>query len=418
MNIAYQSSSNKPKDIKSHNQKLVLSLFFENDYWSIPQISEEIQLSKTSVAKIISGMEKKEQIVSCGKGTSTSEGGKKPELFRLNSEYRYAIAINIDAEYLVGAITNFSCELICEPIYRNVMEATYEEVVQTIYEIVEMLLQTSQVSTEAICGITLGCDGIVDMDKGIICCSARKKTWAKNLEIRRDAIEKLKSLDLNCEVYVDNGCRYIGFADLLYRETRPYQCIATIYTTKEFVGGSIIQRGQLLKSANGFMGEFGHNIIEPKSKVKCECGNYGCLEALVSEKNLIHILNKKRGRYPNSIFNTSHLEENMDHIFTAARENDALARKVLSESANYFAISIHNMMMTFDPEMVIIQGEYARVGEGFQHEICKRVTELNVFGLNRIPHISLSKVRNMEDLLKGYANFSILNYIAQKEPYR
>ena len=43
MNIAYQSSSNKPKDIKSHNQKLVLSLFFENDYWSIPQISEEIQ---------------------------------------------------------------------------------------------------------------------------------------------------------------------------------------------------------------------------------------------------------------------------------------------------------------------------------------------------------------------------------------
>ena len=108
----------------------------------------------------------------------------------------------------------------------------------------------------------------------------------------------------------------------------------------------------------------------------------------------------------------------MDHIFTAARENDALARKVLSESANYFAISIHNMMMTFDPEMVIIQGEYARVGEGFQHEICKRVTELNVFGLNRIPHISLSKVRNMKDLLKGYANFSILNYIAQKEPYR
>ncbi|GFI04051.1 hypothetical protein IMSAGC005_02895 [Lachnospiraceae bacterium] len=69
MNIAYQSSSNKPKDIKFHNQKLVLSLFLANDYWSIPQISEEIKLSKTSVAKIISGMEQREQIVSLGKGT-------------------------------------------------------------------------------------------------------------------------------------------------------------------------------------------------------------------------------------------------------------------------------------------------------------------------------------------------------------
>ena len=418
MNIAYQSSSNKPKDIKFHNQKLVLSLFLANDYWSIPQISEEIKLSKTSVAKIISGMEQREQIVSLGKGTSTSEGGKKPELFRLNSEYRYAIAIDIGAEYLVGAITNFSCELIGEPIYKNATEATYEETVQMIYEIVEMLLRISEAATESICGITLGCDGIVDMDKGIISCSDHKKTWAKNLKIREDVAEELKKLDLNCEVYVDNGCRYIGFADLLYTDTRQYQCIATIYTTKEFVGGSIIQKGHLLKSANGFMGEFGHNIIDPKSKVRCECGNYGCLEALVSEKNLIQVLNEKRVQYPDSIFNTSDLEADMEHIFAAAMEKDVLAGKILSESAEYFSISIHNMMMTFDPEMVIIQGEYARAGEDFLHEICKRVTQLNVFGLDRIPHISLSKVRNTEDLLKGYAYFSILNYIAEKEPYR
>ena len=150
------------------------------------------------------------------------------------------------------------------------MEATYEETVQTIYEIVGILLQTSKVATESICGVTLGCDGIVDMEKGIICCSARKKTWEKNLKIREDVVEKLKKLDLNCEVYVDNGCRYIGFADLLYTDTRQYQCIATIYTTKEFVGGSIIQKGHLLKSANGFMGEFGHNIIDPRSKIRCE----------------------------------------------------------------------------------------------------------------------------------------------------
>ena len=88
-------SSRKPKNIRQHNQKMILSLLQLVDEISISELSEKTNLSKTTISKMFADLCHAGILLSAGKGESTSDGGKKPELFALNPEYGYTIVLSI-----------------------------------------------------------------------------------------------------------------------------------------------------------------------------------------------------------------------------------------------------------------------------------------------------------------------------------
>ena len=69
------------------------SLFRTADVLSVSEISEKINLSKTTVTKMMGDFVARGLIKSAGKGSSTDEGGKKPELFELNADYAYIVVL-------------------------------------------------------------------------------------------------------------------------------------------------------------------------------------------------------------------------------------------------------------------------------------------------------------------------------------
>ena len=78
-NYSLVSSSRNPRNIKLDNQKLVLSLFRTMTTASVSEISERINLSSTTVSKILAVLQENGLIKSMGKGSSSDEGGKEPE---------------------------------------------------------------------------------------------------------------------------------------------------------------------------------------------------------------------------------------------------------------------------------------------------------------------------------------------------
>ncbi len=102
----------KPKTVKHSNQKAVLGLFKHHDTLSITETSRITGLSKTTVIKIFDYLLSGNIIISTGKGDSTASGGKKPELFELNSRYGYALSIHILKNKLLLAIIDTKGNLI------------------------------------------------------------------------------------------------------------------------------------------------------------------------------------------------------------------------------------------------------------------------------------------------------------------
>ena len=80
--ISKKTGSRKPKNIKHHNLRYVLSILKKHGVCTASEISKESNLSVTTIVKILDILKREGLARSCGKGPSTREGGKRPELLR------------------------------------------------------------------------------------------------------------------------------------------------------------------------------------------------------------------------------------------------------------------------------------------------------------------------------------------------
>ncbi len=158
-------------------------------------------------------------------------------------------------------------------------------------------------------------------------------------------------------------------------------------------GGSLIDHGKIFQGANGFAGEIGHMIVEPSSKDKCTCGNYGCFETMISEQALKRYARTLLEEGDDDGFLRVLIDSGpsfFDLLFRASEEENPKARQILGEVTRYMTVLIHNACMTFDPPLVIIQGLYARAGDYFLHALRERIRSYPFFSLNHCPKVRYS----------------------------
>jgi len=55
------------------------------------------------------------------------------------------------------------------------------------------------------------------------------------------------------------------------------------------IGAGIILEGQPLLGSVGMAGEFGHITVDKDSQTQCDCGNFGCLQALASGEGIARV---------------------------------------------------------------------------------------------------------------------------------
>ena len=82
-----QIAGEKPRDIKLNNRRIVLELLQRGDRVSLGQLAESCNLSRNTIKKCMDFFIQKGIAADAGKGSSTSEGGKKPDLFILDESW-------------------------------------------------------------------------------------------------------------------------------------------------------------------------------------------------------------------------------------------------------------------------------------------------------------------------------------------
>ncbi len=409
-----KQTGNKPRNIKSNNQKVVLALLRQKKVMSLSEIAEQVNLSKTTITKIVSTLMEKKYVISVGKGSSTEEGGKRPELFSFDVTCAYSIALQLRGGMMVGALMDLSSRVLEEYEYNLPRELLYEDYVSAAATVVKELLTISGKKPEQICGVVLGCDGIVDAIRGILRFSVHRK-WDLNLPIAADLKEKI---GLEIPIYVDNSCRFNGYAELKAKEKDMYGSSITIYTSYS-TGGCILFDGRMLHGENGFMGEYGHVIVNPNSTVRCTCGGYGCFETMVSPTALLNNAYEGYEQYPDSLLYRKAKEQSLEYrdIFDAANLNDPFACKLMDQMAKYFAILIHNITLLHDPQNVILQGVYTEAGEYFINSLRKTLNDMPFYKIKRNLNISYSTVNPKVAFFYGASRYVADTYFNDEARY-
>jgi predicted transcriptional regulator len=160
-------TSGKPKSLKQLNTRVVLDLVRDRGAISISEISESIHLSKTTVKKVLDMLAAAGIVLSAGKGESTDEGGKKPELYRFNATYGYSISLHITPEDLIAVTTDLRADITYYHKAKLEGDSSIERIMEALTATIRSFLAMKAATGEKLIGLAVVLPGLVDSGKGV-----------------------------------------------------------------------------------------------------------------------------------------------------------------------------------------------------------------------------------------------------------
>jgi predicted NBD/HSP70 family sugar kinase len=116
------------------------------------------------------------------------------------------------------------------------------------------------------------------------------------------------------------------------------------------IGGGAVGGGRLLTGAAGYAGEFGHTLVRTDGR-HCSCGSYGCLEAEVTQEELLA-----------SVGLVSADAAALADRLVATEDAGALA--VIERDYRMLQIAARNAVNVFNPSLVVLGGFLAALYRG------------------------------------------------------
>lgn len=408
-------TSRKPRNIKLHNEKLVIRILSGAESMPASEIAAKANLSITSVMKILMALQNAKAVKSIGKGCSTEEGGKRPELFAVNEEYLYSLGCLVDTAFLRITLMDFRHNVVDTAERSWDHPQNVEAALDALCSSIRKMVSDHGLKPENICGIAVGLNGIIDADKGILRHPVLDIPWGKNTPVGEMLHSRLHDFH---HIRVDNTGRYLSYALLL---THPEYADKTVFSI--FVGthtvGCLLDKSEMQRGYNGFLGEVGHMTILPGYRGRrCSCGSYGCFESLVSDEAVADQAKEIGKDWPDDPLCKAYCagEAHLPDLFKAANEGSEFALTVVRKVAGYFAQLIRNVLLSCDPQIIVISGVYGGAGEAFRNAVLDAVSDIAFFDIDTrtsLEFISSENVITKADI--GAAFYALERYLRHTE---
>jgi len=166
-------------------------------------------------------------------------------------------------------------------------------------------------------------------------------------------------------VYLLNDVRMATLGELTFGHGKTANTMA-FFAVGTGIGGGLVVDGKLRLGPLGAAGELGHLTIVPDGP-RCGCGNYGCMEALASATamtaegvrlmliGLAPELHKSTGGNADAV-TTKAMSE-------AAAAGDDAIKEALVRAARYLGIGVANVVTALHPDLIVIGGGAAGIGD-------------------------------------------------------
>ncbi|MBY0526364.1 MAG: ROK family glucokinase [Gemmataceae bacterium] len=240
-------------------------------------------------------------------------------------------------------------------------------------ETIRKAVATNGLRMEQIAAIGVATPGTMDIPGGLILDPPNLKPW-RNVPVRQhvqDAFEIPTAFqnDANAAAY---GEYWSGAGKGVHS--------MVLFTLGTGVGGGIVVGDHVVEGEHSHGAELGHMKIEMTAPRLCGCGRYGCLEAYASATSVVARAREALASYAAQSA-LGALAEKGDAltaraIFDVAAAGDALADRIVEETAYYLAIGTTNMLHIIDPNMVVFGGGMIAAGEPFLERIRRHVRRL------------------------------------------
>jgi glucokinase-like ROK family protein len=204
-------------------------------------------------------------------GYGQSAGGKPPVLLRVDPLSRHIIGIDLASSEFRGAVVDLRGNIL-EKVVISIKDRSGEKAIEVVYQVIDKLIGTQ---SRPCIGIGIGVPGLLDTKAGVI------KT-AVNLEWEDLGLVDILEKRYKLPVLIANDSQVSAVAEHKFGGRDRTQNLLLVKVGRG-VGAGIILDQQLFQGDGFGAGEIGHIRVKEDGDL-CRCGNYGCLETLISSR--------------------------------------------------------------------------------------------------------------------------------------
>lgn len=343
--------------LKRMNRVRVLNAVRERSHIGRAEVADITGISRASVTYLVGELVKDGWLVEHDKGETSQAGGRPPILLRFNPDAIYAVVVMIGSEKTTVAVGDGNARMRYRNTQPSMQGQSAEIVVSVIVDMIEEALAQSGVDRRRVGGVAIGVPGLVDAHNSIVHYSAR-------VPVLRDIdLGSMIAARVGLPVMVENETRLIGWGELKFGSGRGYSPLVCVSVTLG-IGTCIVLEDRMLSGSSYSAGQFGHMTIDEHGPL-CQCGNYGCWEALASSSAVLERARKLDAAWAK--------DPTIPKILTAASEGDRQAAALVHETAVHLGIGIANIINIVNPSMIVLHGQVFEAGEQFIQTIRQTV---------------------------------------------
>ncbi len=382
--------------IKSYVNKLkIIKNLYLNEANTAGEICSQVGISLPTVNSLLNDLMNSGEVIK--QGRAESQGGRKPDLYRLASDAFYVVSVDLSRFNMNLAVYSSSHKMVSErksfKINLNNNEDTFEDLCQKI----EGFLSDADIPDEKVIAMGISMPGLVDSLEGV------NYTYLRFGE--KSLREKLESR-FKKKIFLENDARAMTLAEFKFGTGANHKNVLGIFVGWG-IGLGVIIDGKLYQGSSGFAGEFSHSTIFDSRNETSTSGKKDCLEAVASGTAIVKKAQEAIDSDPDSIL--SRIVKNNDGeldpslVVEAALAGDQLAITILSEAGLDLGRGISILIQLLNPEMIIIGGS---VAESDQYIIIPIQQALNIYCMPKSrekTELSLYKLGKDVGLLGGVA---------------
>jgi glucokinase-like ROK family protein len=353
--------------VNAMNKRNVINIIREKGPINKAEIARLVGLSIPTVMRLTDELIEKNLIRETGRGEST--GGKPPLMLEFTSDSHYIIGVDIGTTHIKTIVMNMVAEIICRVETPTMVADPPEQVIDRILDTIARAMEKVEIPLSRYLGIGLGMPGLLDATCGKVLFSPDFK-W-ENVDLTGPVKNRF-----GLPVYMSNVTRAMAVGEKwfgLAKDVENFMCVNLGYG----IGAAIFINNCIYSGSSDSSGEFGHMTLE-KNGPQCNCGNYGCLEALASanamSKKAAFLIERGESSTILDLADGKTSNINAKLIFDAAKAGDGLGREIVREATEYIGIAISNAVNFIDPELIILEGGIAKAGDILINGI-KRIVE-------------------------------------------
>lgn len=250
-----------------------------------------------------------------------------------------------------------------------------EEVIRSIAEAAQALLDKNGIVMDQCVGVGIGMPGTVDRKSGMV-------RYSNNIRWEEVPLAKEIGKYLPVPVAVANDADCAALGEVLAGAGKECSDVIMI-TLGTGVGGGIILDGEIYAGKGAGGSELGHMVIVENGE-PCTCGRRGCLEAYASANALRRDARRASGE-----------ELEPEEIFARAKQGDPVMKAVTDTYIRRLGLGVVNIVNIFRPQLVLLGGGICAQGETLLAPL-RRIVQDECFGggKNDVPEIGRAELGN------------------------